>query len=87
MDQHLLRIAHAKIPVTLAVKVIPKSSRNEIAGVLDDGTLRIRVAAAPEKGKANEALCAFLAEELGIAKSRVTVVRGHSSSRKLVRIE
>ncbi len=87
MDQHLLRIANAKIPVTLAVKVIPKSSRNEIVGVLADGTLRIKITAAPEKGKANEALCAFLAEELGIARSRVTVVRGHASTRKLVRIE
>jgi uncharacterized protein len=46
----------------ITVKVIPKSSRTELVGRLADGTWRIKVAAAPEKGKANKALCAFLAE-------------------------
>ena len=86
MDEFLRRIANAKAPVTLAVKVVPKSARNQIAGVLADGTLKVKVAAPPEKGRANQALCAFLAEQLNIAKTRVTILGGHTSSRKIVRI-
>lgn len=68
------------------VKVIPKSSRTELAAVLDDGTLRVRVAAAPEKGKANAALCEFLAGHFGVPKSKVRVVKGHSAAQKVVEI-
>lgn len=52
------------------MKVVPKSSKTEFAGFLPDGTWKIRIAAAPEKGKANIALCEFLAEYLGVARSR-----------------
>ena len=50
----------------ISVKVIPKSSKNEIAGHMADGTLRVKVAAVPEKGKANAALRKFLAEHYGV---------------------
>lgn len=69
----------------LNVKVVPRSSRTEIAGVLADGTLRVRVAAAPDKGRANDALCEFLAQHYGVPRSSVTVVGGHTSTRKIVR--
>ena len=71
-------------PLRLSVKVVPKSSRNEIVEQQADGTLRIKVAAAPEKGKANAELCDFLAKEFGVGRSRVEVVAGHTSSRKHV---
>jgi uncharacterized protein (TIGR00251 family) len=71
-------------PLRLSVKVIPKSSRNEIVEQQADGTLRIKVAAAPEKGKANAELCDFLAREFGVGRSRVEVVAGHTSQRKQV---
>jgi uncharacterized protein (TIGR00251 family) len=71
-------------PLRLTVKVVPKSSRNEIVQQQADGTLRIKVAAAPEKGKANAELCDFLAKEFGVAKSRVEVVAGQASPRKQV---
>ncbi|MEO8026081.1 MAG: DUF167 domain-containing protein [Bryobacteraceae bacterium] len=73
--------------MTLRVKIVPRSSRNEIVGELPDGTLRIKIAAVPEKGKANAALCAFLAEHYGVAKSAVTLVNGHTSALKTIRIE
>jgi hypothetical protein len=73
--------------ITLRVKVIPRSPKNEIAGELADGTLKVKIAAAPEKGKANEALCAFLAQKYGVNRSAVTIVSGHGSPLKLVRIE
>jgi hypothetical protein len=73
--------------VTLRIKVIPRSAKTEIAGEMGDGTLKVKIAAPPEKGKANEALCAFLATHYGVARSNVRVVSGHSVAPKLVRIE
>lgn len=71
----------------LRVKVIPKSSRTELAGILPDGTWKVKVAAAPEKGKANRALCEFIAEKLGVAKTRVRIITGETSHNKRIRIE
>ncbi len=70
----------------LRVKVVPKSSRNEIVGPMADGTLKVKIAAAPEKGKANAELRAFLARHYGVPKSAVTIVSGETSTLKRVRI-
>jgi len=69
----------------LVVHVTPKSARNEIAG-WRDSELRVRVTAPPEDGKANEAACKVLARALAVSKSRVNVVRGHSSRHKQVEV-
>ena len=66
------------------VKVTPKSGRSEIAGRLADGTLKVRVRAAPERGKANQELCELLARELGTKPARVSVVSGAASPLKTV---
>lgn len=47
--------------MTRQVKVIPHSERSEMAGEMADGTLKVKIAAPAEKGKANDALCTFLA--------------------------
>jgi uncharacterized protein (TIGR00251 family) len=73
-------------PLRLSVKVVPKSSRNQIVEMQADGAWRIKVAAAPEKGKANAELCDFLAREFGVPRSRVEVVSGHASPRKQILI-
>lgn len=65
------------------IKAIPGSSRSQVAG-LRDGALLVRLAAPPEKGKANEELRACLAEALGIPKSEVELVAGAASRRKRV---
>ena len=67
----------------IEVKVVPGASRSRIAGEHGDG-IRVQVAAAPERGKANEALAEVLAEKLGVAPRSVTVVRGATSPRKTV---
>lgn len=72
--------------IILTVKVIPKSSRNEIIG-WEENSLRIRIAAVPEKGNANEALIAFLAKTLGIGKTHITLISGTTSRQKRLRIE
>jgi uncharacterized protein len=73
--------------VTLRVKVIPRSKKNEVSGELADGTLKVHVTAPPEKGKANEQVCAVLAEYFKVPVRAVQIVTGHSSPRKLVRID
>jgi len=73
--------------MTRRVKVIPRSAKSQIAGEMADGTLKVKIAAPPEKGKANEALCAFLAKHYGVPRSAVTILSGHSAARKLVRIQ
>jgi len=70
----------------LKVKVTPRSARTEFAGEMADGTVKIHVAAPPEKGRANEELCAFLARHYGVAREQVEVVSGQSAARKLVRV-
>ena len=71
----------------IRVKVIPKSSKTELAGYLADGTWKIKIAAVPEKGKANRALCEFLAEHLGVAKSKVRIVSGETAHLKRVHVD
>lgn len=70
--------------VALTVKVIPKSSRNEVAGLLPDGSLKLKVSAAPERGKANAAVCELLAREFGVSRSDVKIVRGETAQVKQV---
>jgi uncharacterized protein (TIGR00251 family) len=66
--------------------VAPRAGRDCIRGE-HGGRLKVSVTAPPEKGKANEALCRFLAAELGVSRSQVRVLAGHSSRLKEVLIE
>ncbi|MCC6985266.1 MAG: DUF167 domain-containing protein [Anaerolineales bacterium] len=70
----------------LALRVTPRSSRNQIAGVLNDGTVKVHLSADPADDKLNTELVAFLAEVLGVPKSRVEIVAGESGRDKLVSI-
>jgi len=72
--------------VSLKLRVQPKAARNQVVGYQGD-TLHLRVTAPPEASKANAAVVSLLAQTLGIAKSRVRIVRGHSSRDKLVVVE
>lgn len=70
----------------LKVKVVPKSAKTEIAGTMEDGTLKIRVAAPPEKGKANAELIAFLAKQYGIPRANIDILTGETSHNKQIRL-
>lgn len=75
---------------TLSVRVTPKASANRIKPEQRaDGSLllRVYVTVVPEDGKANKAVIALLAKELGIAKSRLTITHGLADKNKIIRIE
>jgi uncharacterized protein (TIGR00251 family) len=69
----------------LELKVVPGASRAGIAGWLGD-TLKVRVSAPPERGKANAAVVELLAGALGVPEERVRIVAGAASPRKVVEI-
>jgi uncharacterized protein (TIGR00251 family) len=71
--------------VVLAVKVVPAGSKTAIVGQLN-GMLKIKLSAAPQKGKANQCLINFLAKRLGVRKNAVSIVSGVTSPVKKVLI-
>jgi uncharacterized protein (TIGR00251 family) len=77
------RLASSK-HLILTVKVIPKSSKNQITGFLEDGTMKLKIAAVPAKGAANAELAAFLAEQFSVARRNVQIVRGETSHLKQI---
>ena len=70
----------------LHVRLTPRGGREDVR-LLDDGSLAVRVAAPPVDGRANEALRRAVAKALGIAPSRVQLVRGNRSRDKTLSIE
>jgi uncharacterized protein (TIGR00251 family) len=70
----------------LAVRVTPRASRNQIVGLMNDGTIKVHIAADPSDEESNAELIAFLAEVLGVPKSRVEIVAGEVGRDKLVSI-
>lgn len=71
--------------VVLTLHIQPGAKRSEVAGTHGDA-LKIRLAAPPVDGKANEALIAFIAKALGVPKAHVDLVSGQTSRAKRVRI-
>lgn len=69
----------------IALHIQPGAKRTEVAGEHGDA-LKIRLAAPPVDGKANEALVAFVAGCLGVPRSAVTIKSGHSSRRKVLAV-
>ncbi len=65
----------------IAVKVVPGASRDRVAGPLGE-RLKVRVRAAPEKGKANRAVCDLVASALGVKPGDVAVARGETRPEK-----
>ncbi len=85
-DGQGLRLVAGGGGVRLSVAVQPKAKKDEIAGVID-GRLKIKLTVPPVGGKANKALIAFLAKRLGVAKSRIRIVKGEKSRQKEIVVE
>ena len=71
--------------VLLTVHVQPRASHNRLVSELPD-RITVRLTAPPVEGAANAACCAFLADWLGLPKSRVLVLQGETARRKVIRI-
>jgi uncharacterized protein (TIGR00251 family) len=71
--------------LTFRVRVVPRASRSEPAGE-HDGALKVRVAAPPVEGAANEELARLLAKAFGVASRDVEVLSGRTSKTKVVRV-
>jgi uncharacterized protein len=70
----------------IRVRLRPRGGRDELIG-MRDGIVQVRVSAPPVDGKANEALRRLIAKSVGVAPSKVSIVRGEKSRDKVVRIE
>ena len=70
--------------LVFAVRVVPRASRTAAAGE-HDGALKVRVAAPPVEGAANEELTRFLAKRLGVSNGSVEIVGGHTSKTKVIK--
>jgi len=70
----------------LTIRVTPRARKTQFGGVLEDGTLRVRVAAPPVEGKANQALINYLAKVLGVRKNRIEIVAGERGLDKILSV-
>jgi len=81
------KLHNGKRGAALTVRVTPRARKTEFGGILEDGTVRIRVAAPPVEGKANRAVIAFLAKALGIRKNKIEIVAGERGLDKIISID
>ncbi len=68
------------------VKITPKQAKNEFFAVLEDGTLKVRIKAVPEKWKANKEVISYFSDELNINKKNIEIISGTTDSVKIIRI-
>ena len=71
--------------VVFVAKIIPGSSKTTVSGLLD-GMVKIKISAPPEKGKANQHLCKFLAKQLSVKKAAVSIISGQTNPVKSVQV-
>ena len=86
MPKRKFHLHDGKRGSALAVRVTPRASDNKITEVLHDGTVKIHIAAPPVDDKANEELVKFLADILGVPKSRIEIVAGVTGRDKLISV-
>jgi uncharacterized protein (TIGR00251 family) len=72
--------------IFLKVKVLPGAGHNALLGVMPDKTLKIAIAAAPDKGKANQELIKFLAVNLAVRRYQVKIISGVGDRVKLIKV-
>ena len=75
-----------KLGSALAVRITPRASQNQIVGLLNDGTIKVHLISDPADDELNGELLTYLAEVLGVPKSRVEIVAGANGRDKLVSV-
>jgi uncharacterized protein len=86
MPHRKYNLHDGKKGAAIGVRITPRASKDEIAEIMADGTVRIRLTAQPNEAETNQALAAFLATVLGVSQSKVEVVAGQTGRDKLVSI-
>lgn len=81
----MLEIQQTDTAVTFSIKVVPNSSRDQIAGQLGDA-IKIKVIAPPESGKANKAVINTLARALSISNKDISIISGKTQPHKRIQI-
>lgn len=88
LEDRKFEITDAKGGAAFTLRVVTRAVNTEIAGIHEDGALKIRLqaqsAGAPD---ANEELVSFLSEQLGVDKKKIEIVAGHSTREKLISVE
>jgi len=69
------------------ISIIPRSSKNEILGPLEDGSYKVRVTSPPVDGEANKKLIEVISEHFDIPKSCITILKGERGRTKVIEIE
>lgn len=81
----MLKLTTTADTLTFSVRVQPRTSQSGIAGEMD-GALKLRIAAPPVEGAANEELIRWLARFFGVSRAQVTIISGETAKQKIVRI-
>lgn len=85
-DSRNFRLHGGKRGAALAVRLAARAPRNEIAEILSDGTVQVRLTASPADEKANSVLIEFLAEVLQVPKAKIEILAGSNGQDKLVSV-
>lgn len=75
---------NGKAGAAISVRVTTRSPRTELAGILEDGTIKIKLTSPPIDGKANEELVRFLAAIIQIPKTNIEIISGQTNKNKLI---
>ena len=86
MTEPPISIRETAAGAVFKVRVVPRASRSEMAGIQGD-SLKLRLNAPPVEGKANEECIRLLAEILGVRKTQVTIIAGHTARTKTIAVE
>jgi uncharacterized protein (TIGR00251 family) len=86
MGHRKVKLHDGRRGTALAIRVVPRARRDEIAALMADGRIKIRLKAPPVDGKANTALIRFLAEVLDVPQKNIEIVAGETKRNKIVAI-
>ncbi|MBI5294710.1 MAG: DUF167 domain-containing protein [Chloroflexi bacterium] len=86
MTKRKFQLHDGKKGAALAVRVTPRASKTKIVELLEDGTLKVHLAAPPVDDEANQELLKFMAEVLGVPKTRLDIVAGLAGRDKLIAV-
>ena len=86
MTERKFNLSNGKSGAAITVRITPRSTRNEISEILDDGTIKVRLITGKVEEKTNQALIEFLAQVLEVRPSQLEIVAGLSGNDKLITI-